>query len=355
MNTKINIERLRARCTDVKVALRVMSGEKKYRCEIGIGKVGGIEKESTRASGKKGKIMTNTAQELKIPNIRAKEIIRLLTLYGPLHLYTINQLIKPSINKKRLKDVLLRLIRRGFIKKRGEKMLDSKNIYYELSKSRIALELLAEFMEMSIESLRQPHIRTVELLHAQYCAIWADKLKRLYPDAVVVPDHKISCSMEAKELLQLSFEDKDVYPDLLLFFPQKDTNPSVGIAVEIERTRKSSKRLVKKISKYSNLTLLDGVLYVCEKSIIADVIMDIFKSKVLPRSYRIQHYEKNFFMFSYLMGMGKMPSDEMFNREGEDILLQDWIRYLRKTEHYDRDNNLLGTRADVAPPNGCPF
>ncbi len=299
--------------------------------------------------------MIDKAHDSKKPYTRAREVMKHLSLYGPLHLHTIEQLMKPVIKRKRLQDVLLRLLRRGFIFKRGEKALHAQNIYYEISKSEMDLELAANFMKISVDDLRQPYFRTQELLHAQYCAVWADKLRHLYPDAVVVPDYKIPHNKEAKNILQLQHKERDIYPDLLLIFPRKEIKPRVGVAVEIERTRKSSKRLVKKITKYANLTLLDGVLYVCEERIIADTISNIFKSKVWRGSYRIQHYSENFFMFSFLMGMGKMPLNEIFNLDGEDTLLQNWIHYLREIDHYDRDNHCIENRANVPQQNEIDF
>ena len=277
----------------------------------------------------------------KNPNVaytRSREVMRLLSLYGPLHLSTIQHLIQPDIQREKLREVLLRLLRKDFISKRVEKLGAQGAIYYQITSCEITLKLVAKFMNASIDELRQPYFRRAELLHSQFCAIWADKLKRLYPNALIVPDYKMAQNNEAKKLLQLSFQEKDIYPDLLLVFPKKDIKPSVGIAVEIERTRKSSKRLLKKISKYTNRTLIDGVLYVCEKENISSIIMGIYKSKVMPKSYRIQHYEKNFFMFSYSICIDKIPNDEMFNGDSKSVLFPNWIKYLREVSHYERED-----------------
>ena len=282
--------------------------------------------------------MTDNGRNVNVAYTRSREVLRLLSLYGPLHLYTMENLMSPAISRVKLRDVLLRLSRKGFISKRAEKMLHPETIYYEISRCEIALQSIAKFMKMSVESLRQPNFRRAELLHAQFCTIWAYKLKCLYPDALIVPDYKMTHDENAKELLQLDFREKDIYPDLLLVFPESDTSPSVGVAVEIERTRKSSKRLTKKIKKYTNLTLIDGVLYVCEKKSIPDVIRDIYKYHVMPMSYRIQHYEKNFFMFSHSISIDKIPDDKMLNGDSERVLFPDWIKYLREVCHHEREN-----------------
>ena len=277
-------------------------------------------------------------ENLNVAYGRSREVMRLLISYDLLYLHTMQSLVRPAIKQAKLRDVLLRILKKGFIFKRIEQILQQGIVYYEISKRKINLKLVVKFMNVCIDELKQPQFGRVDLLYLQFCAVWRDTLRHLYPNALVVFNYKMAQNNEAKKLLQLSFQEKDIYPDLLLVFPKRDINSSVGVAIEIEKGRRNSKILSKKIKRYTNLTLLDGVLYVCEKERISSIIMDIYRSKVMPKSYRIQYYEKNFFVLSCSICAEKTPNDEMFNGDSESVLFPSWVKYLREVGHYEREN-----------------
>ncbi len=243
--------------------------------------------------------MVDRYKNLNVAYTRSWEVVRLLHLYALTPLFIIQHLIQIDTKCEKLRGVLLRLLKKNFISKCVRKLTALREIYYQKTSCEITLKLVAKSMKVYVNELKLPYFKRAKLL-------------------------------------LLSFQEKDIYPDLLLVFPKKDINPSVGVAVEIERTRKSSKRLLKKISKYTNRTLIDGVLYVCEKENISSIIMGIYKSKVMLKSYRIQHYEKNFLALFYSICANKTPNDEMFNGDSKSILFPNWMKYLREVSHHER-------------------
>ena len=278
--------------------------------------------------------------ELIKKHIRAKQIIQLLMTHGPLSFRALQRMIEPYIKKRRLLDSLKRLQRRGFVDRRFERLFGGKGIFYNLSQYDESLAELSNYMGVPLEKLRQPHFRQKELLHSECCALWAHALKKLFPEVEIIRDFEFKNSFKAEKIMLTSIEDLDLHPDLLLIFPEGEGHNEIAIAVEIERSFKTIKRLRQKLKKYANGTHVDGVVYLCDTQYIANSISKVYESKPLQTSKRIGHYSENFLLFGDSASIHTKKFLEMFNSRLKGVFLPQWVMYLRDTRlNSRRDSN----------------
>ena len=276
---------------------------------------------------------------------RSKEILSLLSLYGPLSSRTLMNLMTPAIKERRLLDSLARLKRKEFIQSRFEKVFAGTGTFYQITQAEDARSMVSKILNCNAEYLKQPQFSYRELLHSQSCAVWCHYLKRVIPSVRIVRDYEFKNCEQSKAILQWSDKQSDLSPDLLLLLPNTKTQESVTIAVEIEKSRKSDERLLKKISKFANSSLVDGVIYLCDTDYLAEVVRQIYKSRVLYSAHRIKQYANNFFMFSNSLDEQKYDSLNLYNAALKNVSLLTWTSYLTKTYCNKRRDHEIETSA----------
>ena len=285
-------------------------------------------------------------QKLIKKHERAKQIIQLLIAHGPLSFRALQRLIEPYINKRRLLDALKRLQRRGFVNRRFERLFSGRGILYNLVQYDEALAELSEFMGLPVSKLKQPHFRYKELLHSECCALWVDAFQRLFPEVEVIRDFEFKDSPKAEQIMLVSADELDLHPDLLLVFPKKGDQKEIALAVEIERSFKSVKRLRQKLRKYANGTHIDGLIYLCDSRYIANSISKVYETKPLQTSKRVGHYSENFLLFGDADSIHTKSFLEMCNSRLKTVFLPSWITYLRDT----RLNSRRDSKFDLSTP-----
>ena len=257
------------------------------------------------------------------PYSRGPEILRMLYNHGPMSIRGLNRIIPGKMDYRRIADALARLHEGGFVVRRFDSLPKNAGHFYQLSHRKEIRAELAKVVGVPEDQLRAPQIRDQELYHSQACAIWAERFKASYPEARVIRDFQIRRDEEAQNILLNKPHAPDLIPDILIFFPKRQYEERVVIAVEIERSRKSNERVVEKLWRISTQCRLDGVLYVCDYQSITDVYRHLYNTRVREKFLRI-NYRKNYLMFGrddYLL----------FNCNEERTNLRGWIAYLSTT------------------------
>jgi hypothetical protein len=113
------------------------------------------------------------------------------------------------------------------------------------------------------------------------------------------------------------------------------------IAFEIERTRKSDKRVLNKLKKYATATKIDGLVYICDSARLAETVRRLYEQTLSKNRLRIGHYSDFFFLFSNAIVPEVEPLKNIFNARGERIDLFDWVvrlllheRSFRRPHHF---------------------
>lgn len=283
--------------------------------------------------------------EMTKSHARSKQVLLLLKEYGPLSFRGLRSMIEPAIKERRLHDTLARLVKRGFVVRRHERLFRGAGIFYQLCQTASARLKMADLLDCSAENLLQPQFRRRELLHAEACALWAFYFRKCFQKISVLRDYEIQQSTQASRPLLSLNQDPDLEPDLLLLYKTETGKVQTSIAVEIERSQKSDARLLAKLKKYANGSLLDGVVYVCESERIERVIRLIYQKKVMHRAHRIKQYGNNFLLFCRADQKPAVAVQLVYNSDFKNVSLSDWLTYLSSTQRTQRRDENFKTPA----------
>lgn len=268
--------------------------------------------------------------ECKPPRRRlGLEIKEYLMACSPATIQMLHQLLQPTVSKKQLRKALGILRRDGTV----DMLLGGhQTFYYQLSQSLPVREKLAREMNGHADDFIQPLLRRQDWFHNQWSQAWEQIIKRSFPEAAIVREHNIGSSDIAKGVLLAEGNDLDLLPDFLVMFPKSESTHTVSIAFEIERTRKSEKRLVRKFKKYLNETRIDGLIYICDSSRLSETIRILYQTKLMANSPRVKHYGNHFLLLSDTMSAGAEPLKRFFNAKGEKVSFENWCRQLMNTK-----------------------
>lgn len=259
---------------------------------------------------------------LKASRFRAPEILSVFKDHGQLTARTLNKMLSPAMSHKKLIRALERLKEKGIIDKRGS---DFPRPYYFLSQALPARNESARILSCEPDELVQPLLKRKDWYHQELCEYWIFQLKKLFPQAEVVRDREILKHGMASNIMFADREKLDLFPDFLLIFPRGRREQTVGVAVEIERTRKSNERLMRKLKSYMNATRVDGLLYVCDSGRLSDTIRMLYEKQTQLKAIRSSHYSEYYFLFSDSIDTAANPLERIFSASGKRVNLDEWI------------------------------
>lgn len=264
-------------------------------------------------------------KELFSPKGRSKELLNLLSNYGPISIEMLQRMTDPQMKKKKLRRALGSLRGKNMINRLS---LDPHTVYYQISQAKPNRELVSEIINASPESIEKPLLRRQDWMHNQWCDYWTYVIRRMYPEAYVIREHDIGSHELAKEILLVKGNESDVLPDLLVMFPKNEFG-QINIALEIERTRKSNSRILRKFKKYMSETRIDGLVYLCDSGRLSETLRTLYETNFIAKSNRISHYRQNFFLFADSMSGGGPPYNDFYNAEGKPTSFASWCNLLR--------------------------
>ena len=253
--------------------------------------------------------MTN---DITIAKDRGRRILELLKLHGPLSFRGLKIMIEPKMQDRRLHDAIARIHRNGLIEKRQERVFRGAGVFYQISQHKNSESKLVEILKCTPSDLKQPYFRTRELMHTEACALWAYWLKRWYPGATIIRDYRFYAEPKAREIMLTEQNDFELRPDILMILNRNAAGHSVSIAFEIEKSRKSLRRLQAKLTKYANETGLDGLVYLCDSDEISEPVRRLYESRIMSTSNRIRHYGEHFFLFQNVKNIHELQNSKTF-------------------------------------------
>ena len=264
-----------------------------------------------------------------MPHVRAKQILRLFYENGRLSTNDLHAIIRPVMERKSLRAALKRLRKRGLITRRYDPLFGVSAVYHEISKSVRSKRKVLEILGLPPASI-QPRFRREELIHSSRSGAWVVDFKSLFPTARILRDYQILKDEQARVCLQLDHKYNDgLWPDLLLILPAPVTQSQhVALAVVFEKMRKSDRSLIKKIKTYATRTLVQGLIYFCDKEDIDERLRQVHQSRVLQRSKRIKHYAPNFVLLGLEDLRGTDSEVFMVNAALQKVSVTEWASFL---------------------------
>jgi len=257
------------------------------------------------------------------PNVRGKEVLRLLTTHEALSFGALQALMKPAISTRRLRDVLGRLIKTSLVRQPLFNQNSGTESFYEIS-------------EPFRSELGISPIHSSLLTHNDSCSFTASLLMEEFPEARLFREHSIPRDEDLREAMQYERKTPDSLPDILIALPTTHKTRKALIAIEIERSKKSTTRMLKKIRKYAFRTRLDGVFYVSEDQAVLEAITTRYRQSTHAESNRIGHYRDHFLITGKCPTRQNLAFKNVHNSAGKPVSLTDWIRTLINVEKDDR-------------------
>jgi hypothetical protein len=275
-----------------------------------------------------------------VRNDRAKQILSLLKIHGPLPSSALQLLLEPTIKPRKLRAAILRLVNRQLIELRKVKFTGEVLRYYQIDQSKKSLESAAKLLQCNESDLNISYFRYRDFLHNDGLSLLSMKLQKLFPDAEIIRDFALEKSEEALRILQYDETQDDLKPDLLLRLKNGNVNDDVWIAFELEKTRKDDRRLIRKLRKYAAKSHVDGVVYFCDKKIIQGAITTNYNNYVSSWARRISSYKNNFILLGDSDSIAQESIANLLRLDQKPVSLQSWISTLcvtQKNKRRDQD------------------
>jgi hypothetical protein len=257
------------------------------------------------------------------------EVLRIIMYHGPVTCDMIQRMTDPPMPLKNLRQALRLLRRKSLV---DMVIADRKTFFYQLHNDADSRDEVARILHCDPAHVARPLLWKRHWVHNQWCEFWALILRREFPDVEIIPEQDIRGSALARSVLLLNQNDSDLIPDFLAVFPPLDSGERVTVAFEIERTRKSDARIIKKLKKYVAESKIDGLVYVCDSGRLFETMRLLYREKALPKAGRIRGYAERFFLLSDAMSAGSRPQESFLNLHGKQVSLIDWCRLLRSTK-----------------------
>lgn len=261
--------------------------------------------------------------EITKPNVRSSAVLRLLTIHEALSLETLRALLNPEISTRRLRDVLGRLEKAHLVRRRRFNLDKGWTTFFEIA-------------EPHRSNLGITPVHSALLTHNDSCALVASLLASEFPEARLIREFAIPRDEELASAMLYERKTPDSLPDILISLPTGQKNRNALIAVEIERSKKSAKRMRKKLRKYAFRTRLDGVVYVSEDPAVLTATAHHYQESTSSKSRRIGHYRDHFLITARCPTRQCLTFTDVSNSAGIPVSLTDWIRTLASISKDDR-------------------
>lgn len=268
------------------------------------------------------------------PYSRGPQILKLLYEHGPLTASAIGDLIHPTMDSRRVRDAMQRLRFDGLILQKYAAEPKSQSVFYQISAREEHRKKIAELVGVEESKLLDLRVRDQELYHSMDCARWAEFLKRKFPSASVIRENRFHSDPNAKDVLLIEFDDFQLKPDILLSIPSDGDAMPLNIAFEIERSRKSPKRIERKLRNFAQGTRVDGIVYATNDDGIQELVRKVWLNRNLHRGTKIEGYPGHYMMFAPNAPHWIESNLHMWNAKREVTWLEPWLQTL--SEHSRR-------------------
>lgn len=260
---------------------------------------------------------------------RGKEILRVIKDHGPLSIDLLHRMVQPQMSKKNLRKSLQVLKRKNLV----EPALSTTNSpFYMTSQSCPSRQCTSQILDCNPDDIKQPLLRKQDWFHNQWCEYWIMNMKRELPLANMIREGDIGSNKLAMNVLQIDKMDYELRPDFLLTIPRTEPADSIFLAFEIERSRKSDERILRKFRKYMDGTKIDGLIYICDSGRLSETIRTLYQTKLLTQTRRQKRFGENFFLFSDVLDGGGPQLSRLFNACGKLTSFESWCGYLSSTK-----------------------
>jgi hypothetical protein len=267
---------------------------------------------------------------------RAMNVVRLLELHDTLSIGALHKMMDSPISSVQLRKIVAAMLKEGMLKRRHFQFFGGSQSFYQLARTDSSRSF-------------HPGVSNARLIHNDLCAFAAEVLRRTCPKAIIVRERAILQSKTLKSLLHFSDDYDDALPDVMMVIPSESGVQPIYVAVEVERSLKSNRRINKKFDKYASKTGLDAVIYLSESNCVLNGLRQRYLKRVANRAKRISHYKHHFFMTALAPTRQTLAITGMKNANGDAVSLKHWLQGLSRLPLPLRRDGVAHQWSGVAP------
>lgn len=279
---------------------------------------------------------------------RQNEILTLIGRYGVLDSYTLLELLHPRPTLKSLQLTLKRLEKNELLVSGTPKLRGSSTKYWMFKKSEVALERILARTGLDESALRNKSTHWSQYPHEAICSLVQAAIERQMPSLLVLREATDSFKDLPEHLLSERVQKNGYMPDLCIGIPLERTDASYSaakayrwIAVEVDRSFRSHKRIAARANIYSRHTAFAGLLYFMPHESGCKTLAQIYGNRGAKNSLRISGGSETFLATS-VMPEKLFDVNGLSVRCGEHSLsLSTWLALFALSEVRQRDTNLL--------------
>lgn len=282
------------------------------------------------------------------PSPRQLEVMSLLVRYGVLGIRTIHTLLQVPATMAQLLETLKGMEKRGLVCRLlfhpgGAPM---SHWMLPLEQSSQGKALLATGLD--VRFLRRKSVRYSHVPHENVCTLVQASLERQMPKLWIVREATSAFENLPKHLLTKLAKEKGYTPDLCIGIPSERADAAQSdaayrwIAVEVDRSYRSHKRIAQRLNVYTKHTAFSGLLYFMPTPGTKATLQRIYDTRGGKDNLRLHGSAKSF------LAIGTVP-DSLFDVNAmsvwcgpQEISLATWLSLFSISEAAKRDHALSG-------------
>lgn len=279
---------------------------------------------------------------------RQIEILTLLSKYGVLGSKMIQSLLKQNVGMNRLRESLQGMEGRDLICRFNFNPGGTPMSYWMLPDEDSAKGRAIRASGLKEIFFRHKRGRYSHIPHENFCTLVHASLERQMPTLQIIREATKNFGALPKHLISARAEDDGYTPDLCVGVPGKNlvqAQPKSGlrwIAVEVDRSNRSKKRMAQRMNIYTKHTAFSGLLYLVPNVATAKSLREIYVTRGGKNTFRLRGAATSF------LAVGTVPNNifdvnEMSIWCGDhEIPLSAWLSLFALNEAQERDDALSG-------------
>lgn len=263
------------------------------------------------------------------------------------------QLFEERIGSRWIRQILNVLEKKGLIVRATSSMAGRPSDYWMLSKDGISLSRIEGYTGTPSSTFRIKNTRYTHYPHEDLCTLFQVSIERQFPSVTVIRESTMGFDIVPNSILSKRLRNLGYAPDLILGITKPESHDSVKhspacwIAVEIDRSYRSLKRVSQRVNVYSRHTGFDGVLYLMPKESMVTGLHKVFMNRGASNSSRIKGAGLSFLASGVSQKQIFDLSTFQVKLADNAISLSSWLSIFALVQMADRDRKIQRLSSDM--------
>lgn len=274
---------------------------------------------------------------------RQIEILTLLAKYGVLGTRDIRLLLKESVADNRLRESLQSMEARGYICRLALGTGGRPMNYWMLPDEDTAKGRALQVSGLKLKFFRNKRVRYSHIPHESFCTYVHASIERQMPSLLVYREATNHFNTLPDHLLSEKAKENGYTPDLCIGVPSPTANIAHSnkgyrwIAVEVDRTMRSKKRIAQRLNIYTKHTAFSGLLYLVPSESAVRSVMEIYESRGGKNSFRLRGTSDSFLCVGTTENQLFDVSRKPVAVDGKVLSMGTWLSLFSISEAHERD------------------